>query len=121
MAKTAVGYPDDDEHYEPRGPATTPEGRESEIIAAAYDLAEQQIKDGTASAQVISHFLKMGSTRERQELTLLSAKTSLELAKVEQLASEARVEVLYEEAIKAMRSYAGQETADDEEDDYDDY
>lgn len=89
-----------------RRPATTPEGRENQLVSAAIDLAERQIGDGTASAQVLTHYLKLGSTRERLEQERLRNENELLRAKVDQLASAARVEELYAEAIKAMSTYA---------------
>lgn len=103
-------------------PATTPEGRESQMVSLAVDLAEQQMRDGNASAQVISHYLKLGSTREKLEQERLSRENELLRAKVDQLASAKRVEELYETALNAMRSYAGLEPLEIEQgDEYDDY
>lgn len=100
----------DHEKFRPRrSPATTPEARENQLIAKAVDLAERQLSDGTASAQVISHYLKLGSSRERLEQELMSENVELQRAKREQMASAQRVEELYSAAIDAMRSYAGQE------------
>lgn len=90
-----------------RRPATTVEGRENQLISKAIDLAEKQLTDGTASAQVISHYLKLGSTREQLEQERLSQENELLKARVEQLASAKRVEELYEAALNAMRTYAG--------------
>jgi hypothetical protein len=90
-----------------RKPATTPEGRENEMISAANDLAEEQIRNGTASSQVITHFLKLGSTRERLEQQRLEHENELTRVKIEALESQKRVEELYMEALQAMRSYAG--------------
>lgn len=98
-----------------RPPGTTPEARESQLIAAAVDLAEKQILAGSASSQVISHYLKLGSTREKLEQERLMQENDLLRAKVEQLASQKRVEELYSDALNAMRSYAGQEPEVDEE------
>lgn len=92
-----------------RRPAATPEGRENQLIAAAVDLAEKQIRNGTASSQVITHYLKLGSTRERLEQERLSLENEFTTAKMEALASQKRVEELYEEALDAMRKYAGHE------------
>lgn len=92
-----------------RRPATTPEGRENQLISLAADLAEKQLTGGTASAQVITHFLKLGSTREAVEQERLRNENLLLSAKVEQMASAKRVEELYESALNAMRSYAGQQ------------
>ena len=91
-----------------RPPATTPEGRERQLISLAVDLAEQQLQDGTASAQVISHYLKLGSTREQLEQARLAEDIKLQRAKAEALESTQRIESLYAEALSAMKSYAGQ-------------
>ena len=103
-----------------RRPGTTPKARENQLIAKAVDLAEKQIEAGTASAQVISHFLKLGSSREKLEQERLTQEVGLMKIKAETIASAMRVEELYKQALDAMRSYAGQEPMDDE-DDYDDY
>lgn len=102
-----------------RPPATTPEERERRLIAKSLDLAERQIDDGTVSAQVLSHFVRASSSRERLEQEKLEKENELLEAKREMMASAARIEELYAEAINAMRSYAGQqplgelESADD--------
>lgn len=100
-----------------RRPATTPEGRENQLISLAADLAERQLVDGTASSQVITHFLKMSSTRERLEQERLHRENLLLSAKVNQITSAKRVEELYEDALKAMRTYSGEQV--EEYDDYD--
>lgn len=89
-------------------PALTPEARENQMISLAVDLAEQQLRDGTASSQVITHYLKLGSTKERIEKEILEKQKDLITAKTEQLQSQKRVEALYTEALEAMRNYAGQ-------------
>jgi hypothetical protein len=99
-----------------RPPATTPEGRENQLIASAVDLAERQLTDGTASAQVITHFLKLGSSRERLEQERLQNENILLRAKKEAMDSQARIETLYVEALNAMRQYAGQPPAIEVED-----
>lgn len=102
----------------PRKPATTLEGRENQLISLAADLAEKQMSEGTASSQVITHFLKLGSTRERLEQERLQRENLLLSAKVDQLASAKRIEELYETALNAMRQYAGRpvEAYDDDVD-----
>lgn len=94
-------------------PATTPEGRENQLISAALDLAEKQISEGTASAQVITHFLKLASTREKLEQDKIKNENLLLAAKIEALASGKRIEELYEKALNAMRTYAGLDSGDD--------
>lgn len=95
-----------------RPPATTPEGRENQMVALAVDLAEQQLREGTASAQVISHFLKLGSTREKLEQDRLEQENQLLRARVDAMASAKKVEELYSQALDAMRSYAGLDNPD---------
>jgi hypothetical protein len=100
----------------PRKPATTPEGRENQLVSAATDLAERQIQEGTASSQVITHFLKLGSTRERLEQQRLEHENELTRVKIEAIESQKRVEELYMEALSAMRSYAGDIPKSDDND-----
>ena len=91
-----------------RRPATTPEGRENQLIALAVDLVEKQLTEGTASAQVITHYLKLGSSREKLEQERLAKENTLLQAKADALASQQKVEELYEKAISAMKAYSGQ-------------
>jgi len=78
-----------------------------ELSSAAYDLAEEQIRNGTASSQVITHFLKAGSMRERLEQERMAHEIELMQVKKEQLEGQKRVEELYVSALEAMRSYSG--------------
>lgn len=103
-----------------RPPATTPEAKENQMISLAVDLAEKQLTEGTASSQVISHYLKLGSSREKLEQERLQQENELLKVKREAIASAKRVEELYVTALNAMRSYAGQDPLDEEEfDDFD--
>lgn len=102
-----------------RPPATTPEARENQLIAHASDLAEKQLRNGTASAQVISHFLKLGSSREKLEQERIRNENGLLVTKREAMESQARVEELYTTALNAMRAYSGAEP-EEEQNDYDD-
>lgn len=102
-------------------PALTPESREDQLVALAINLAEKQLLEGTASAQVISHFLKIGSTKERIEKEILEEQKDLIKAKTEALKSEKRVEELYMEALNAMRRYSGQEVEDDYDENEEEY
>lgn len=97
-----------DEPATRRRPATTPEARENQLISLAVDLAEKQIREGSASAQVVSHYLKLGSSREKLEQLRLEKENDLLDAKREAIASAQRVEEMYTKALDAMRSYAGQ-------------
>jgi hypothetical protein len=91
-----------------RRPASTDENREKQLVSLANDLAERQMQEGTASSQVITHFLKSGSTREKLERERLEKEVELLQSKVDSMASAKRVEELYAAALDAMRSYAGQ-------------
>lgn len=108
MADRRRTEPNDERSHRP--PATTPEARENQLISLAVDLAEQQILEGTASAQVITHYLKLGSSREKLEQHRIVLENELVQAKTEAIASHKKMEELYEEAIIAMRSYSGQPT-----------
>lgn len=97
-----------------RRPAMTPDARENQMINLAVDLAEKQLEEGTASSQVITHFLKLGSSKERLEREKLEEENKLLRAKTENLQSQKRVEELYAEALAAMRRYNGQGDLNDE-------
>ena len=97
-------------------PALTPEARENQLIYLATELAEQQLRDGTASSQVITHYLKLGTQKERIEREILEKQKDLITAKTEALQSTKRIEELYAEAISAMRRYSGNGEDDETED-----
>lgn len=90
-----------------RPPALTPEARENQLIAMAIDLAEKQLAEGTASSQVITHFLKLASSKDRIEKEILQEQKKLIEAKTESIQSSKRVEELYRNALDAMRTYGG--------------
>lgn len=95
-------------------PALSPEARENQLVSLAVDLAEQQLRDGTASSQVITHYLKLGSTKERIEKQILEKQKELIEAKTQSLQSAQRIEELYTNALDAMRNYSGQGSSDDQ-------
>ena len=95
-------------------PALTPEARENQLISLAVDLAEEQLRNGTASSQVITHYLKLGSTKEKIEKEILVKQKELIEAKTENLQQSKRIEELYSNAINAMRVYSGQDIPDEE-------
>lgn len=99
----------------PRRVASTPDGRENQLVNLAVDLAERQLREGTASAQVLSHYLKAGSSREYLEKQRIAMDVELMKAKQEQIASMARIEELYSDAIGAMRAYQGSEVVEQED------
>lgn len=99
-------------------PALTPEARENQLISLAVDLAEEQLREGTASSQVITHYLKLGSSREKLERERLEEENKLLKAKTEALKSAERMEELYAEAIKAMSRYSGHNSSSGDSDDY---
>lgn len=87
------------------GPALTPEAREVQLISLAEDLAEKQLIEGTASSQVITHYLKLGSIKGQMELEKIKRENELLKAKTESLQSMQHIEELYTNAIAAMRNY----------------
>lgn len=94
-------------------PALTPEARESQMIALAVNLAEQQLRDGTASSQVITHFLKLGTTRAELEREKLANENALLRVKAEAIQAQKRSDEKFEAAIRAMRNYSGNGDPDD--------
>jgi phosphotransacetylase len=88
-------------------PATTPEGQENRMIALAINLAEKQLREGTASSQVITHYLKLGTQKEQLEVEKLRLETKLVEAKTEELKSRQKSEEMYAEAMAAFKRYAG--------------
>lgn len=101
-----------------RRPAMTPEAREQQMIALAVDLAEKQLQEGTASSQVITHYLKMGSMKERLERERLEEENKLLRAKTKAYENAEEVKILYADAIKAIRDYSGNGDPDDYKDVY---
>lgn len=97
-------------------PALTPEARENQMIALAMDLVEQRLRDGTASSQETTHFLKAASNKHKLEMERLRLENELVAAKTKALGDAQEIKVLYEEALKAMRRYGGH--GDDEYDEY---
>ena len=90
-----------------RPPARTLEGRENQLIALAIDLAEEQLMNGTASSQVITHYLKLGTVKQKLEKEKLETENELLKAKIDSLQKESNREELYIEALEAMRRYSG--------------
>ena len=98
-------------------PAMTPEARENRLVSLAMDLAEERLLDGTASNQLIVHYLKLGTTKEMMERELMEKQMRNLDAKTEAIESTKRVEALYSDAINAIRLYSGQKSGEEAEDD----
>lgn len=103
-------------------PALTPEGRENQLIAKAINLAERQLDEGTASSQVITHFLKLGTEKAKLEREKVQYENELLKAKTKMIESTKRSEELFERALMAMSDYRGSSKPNDEDDEeyYDD-
>ena len=93
-------------------PALRPEARDKQLIALTSDLVERRIREGTASSQETTHFLKLASDKVRLENKLLEAQTAMAIAKKEALQSQKRSEEMFEEAMKAFKCYSGQSESD---------
>lgn len=101
-----------------RRPALTPEARENQLISLAVDLAEQQLMDGTATSQVITHYLKLGSSKNKLEQEILKEQAKLIKAKTENLEAIQRQDELYKEALEAMRRYSPQNWNENDDEQY---
>lgn len=119
MTRRASGT--DNRRYHKTRPGSTPETRENQLIALAINRAEQQLLDGTASSQIICHYLKLGSTRERLEKEILEKQRDLYGAKTEAIIAEKRNEQLYSEVLEAMRSYSGKPSDAGDDYEYEEY
>lgn len=97
-------------------PAMSPEAREQQMIAYAVDLAEKQLREGTASSQVITHYLKLGTQKEKLENQKAEEELKLIRAKTEAYESQKDIKELYSQALKAMRAYNGDLFEEDDED-----
>lgn len=96
-----------------RPPALTPEGRDALLITYAYDLVEKRLREGTASSQETTHFLKLGTQREKLELERLRKENALLTAKTEAIAAEQEKSEMYRNAIEAMQRYSAWMSSDD--------
>lgn len=114
MARRNIKQVPDDQPEIKSPPVMTPEARENQLISLAIDLAEQQLRNGTASSQVITHYLKLGSSKEKLEKEILEEQKKLVVAKTSAIESQERIDELYAGAIAAMRRYNGQ--SEDSED-----
>ena len=104
--------------------AETPEARESQLVSLVFDLAERKIRDGTASSQVMTHFLKLGTIHAELEKEKLVHENELLRAKTEAIKSQQRMDEMYANALAAMRSYSGKDDVDEslnDDEEYDDY
>lgn len=111
MAK--VKAPSSKPMSKPGRPPISPEARESLMASLAMDLVEQRLRDGTASSQETTHFLKLVSSKAQLEKRRLEHETKLMEAKTKAYANAEEIKVLYEQALKAMRNYAGQGDPDE--------
>lgn len=95
-------------------PAISDEARENQMISYATNLAEQQLKEGTASSQVISHYLKLAATKEKRRLEndILARQRELITAKTEALQAQKKNEEMYAEVLRALKAYNGQDDED---------
>lgn len=94
-------------------PARTPEARENQLIGLAIDLAEKQLRNGTASSSVITHYLRLGTPQARLEREKLENENKLLIAKAKAIESSERMEEMYKLALDAMRKYTGQQSEED--------
>ena len=97
-----------------RRPALSPEANENQMISMAMDLAKKQLQEGTASSQVITHFLKLGTAKAELEREKLERENELLRAKTEAIDSSKDMAAMYADAIKAMQRYSGNGGTDDE-------
>lgn len=101
-----------------RRPAITPESRENQMIALAMDLVEQRLRDGTASSQETTHFLKLATAESKLKVRMMEEQEKLTIAKTKEIESKKDNKELFENALKAMQRYQGVVEVNDDEEDY---
>ena len=94
-------------------PALTPEARENQMISLTMDLVEQRLRDGTATSQETTHFLKLASSKAKLEIERLRLENELTAAKTKAIHDTEDSKILYEQAIKAIQNYAGKGDPDE--------
>lgn len=99
-----------------RKPGLTPEARENQLINMVYDEVEKRILDGTATSQMLTHFLKLGSTKAELEREKLKNENVLLEAKTKQIDATIHTDELVGEALKAFKLYSGNGDDDSDED-----
>ena len=92
--------------------ALSPDARENQLIALAMDVAEERMINGTASAQEIVHFLRLGSSLANLQKEETRQRVELDKAKVKAYSTNEEIKRLYEEAMQAMRAYNGSSDSD---------
>ena len=95
-------------------PPITPEAKENQMISLAMDLVEKRLRDGSASSQETTHFLKLATTKAQKELAILEEQRKLIVAKTEDIESRKETKAMFEAAIRAMRTYSGKGDADED-------
>lgn len=99
-----------------RRPALTPESREGMMIALAMDLVEQRLRDGTASSQETTHFLKLATAESKLKVRMLEEQEKLTIAKTKEIEAKKDNKELFERALKAMQRYQGVTEVNEDED-----
>lgn len=99
-------------------PARTPEARENQLINLAIDLAEEKLRNGTASSQIITTLLTLATTKHRLENEKLRSDLEVAKAKIEQINRQEDSKELYEKALAAFRSYQTSPMEDEYDEDY---
>lgn len=90
-----------------RRPAISEHAREQQMCGYAIDLAEKQLREGTASSQVITHYLKLATSNASLERQKLEEEVKLLQAKTKAYESAEDIKLLYADALSAMKRYSG--------------
>lgn len=88
-------------------PGLTPEADENQLISLSIDAAKKMLLNGTAPTSIVLHYLKLATSREKLERENMEKEMALKEAKIQALESQARVEQLYEDAMRALKRYSG--------------
>lgn len=86
-------------------PVLDPESRENQMVGLAVDLAEKQLIDGTASAAVITHYLRLGTEKAKLDRLKLEKEVALISAKAASIEASHDNESLAKQVMESMKSY----------------
>ena len=88
-------------------PILDSDAKEKALTAKAITLVEKQLEDGTAPPSVLMHYLRLSSSREKEELKKLRAEVSLVEAKAMAIVEGKKEEQLMKEVFEKFQQMSG--------------
>lgn len=86
-------------------PPLSDKDHEAKLISLTLQMAEQQLIDGTASSQVMTHFLRLGSIRSKVELEKLRLENNLLTEKIQSEKMGQQLKEMFQDVMESLRDY----------------